>query len=167
MNRMLARRRFAEDRCELAQMGLESSDRETPTASYAELQAFRAKAVEMGLPSLATAALIGWEWLQRETDIFGSFDVTHYRPKDRPNAVRVVHFKTREENWVPLFDDNGVPLYPELMAELDAIKRERCCAAIGERARLGQHGRRRKRSISRTCRARPKRSSAPPPCAMN
>jgi hypothetical protein len=108
-----------------AQMGLESSDRETPTASYAELQAFRAKAVEMGLPSLATAALIGWEWLQRETDIFGSFDVTHYRPKDRPNAVRVVHAKTREENWIPLFDDNGIPLYPELMGELDAIKRER------------------------------------------
>jgi hypothetical protein len=108
-----------------ARMGLASSDRETPTASYAELQAFRAKAIELGLPSLATAALIGWEWLQRETDIFGSFDVTHYRPKDRPNAVRVVHVKTREENWIPLFDDSGVPLYPELMAELDAIKRER------------------------------------------
>ena len=108
-----------------AQMGLESSDRETPTAGYAELQSFRKQAVEMGLPSLATAALIGWEWLQRETDIFGSFDVTHYRPKERPNAVRVVHEKTREENWIPLFDDNGMPLYPELMAELDAIKRQR------------------------------------------
>jgi hypothetical protein len=108
-----------------ARMGLQSSDRETPTASYAELQAFRAKAVEMGLPSLATAALIGWEWLQREADIFGSFDVTHYRPKERPHAVHVVHWKTREENWVPLFDDNGAPLYPELMAELDVVKRER------------------------------------------
>ena len=58
-----------------AQMGLQSSDRETPTATYAELQAFRAKAIEMGLPSLATAALIAWEWLQRETDIFATFDV--------------------------------------------------------------------------------------------
>jgi hypothetical protein len=108
-----------------ARMGLQSSDRETPTATYAELQAFRAKAVEMGLASLATAALIGWEWLQRETDIFGTFDVTHYRPKERPHAVRVVHEKTSEENWIPLFDDNGVPLYPELMTELDATKRER------------------------------------------
>jgi hypothetical protein len=108
-----------------ARMGLASSDRETPTASFADLQAFRATAIEMGLPSLATAALIGWEWLQREVDIFGTFDVTHYRPKDRPHAVRVVHEKTREENWIPLFDDKGVPLYPELMAELDAIKRER------------------------------------------
>src|SRR5262249_4712679 len=106
-------------------MGLQSSSRETPTATFDELQNFRAKAVAMGLPSLATAALIAWEWLQRERDIFATFDIGHYRPKDRPHAVRVVHSKTGEENWVPLFDDKGVPLYPELMAELDAIKRGR------------------------------------------
>jgi hypothetical protein len=39
-------------------MGLESSDRETPTATFDELQAFRTKAIEMGLQSLATAALL-------------------------------------------------------------------------------------------------------------
>ncbi len=108
-----------------AQMGLKSSDRETPTATFAELQAFRAKAIEMRLASLATAALISWEWLQREIDIFATFDVSHYRPKERPHAVRVLHEKTQEENWIPLFDDAGVPLYPELITELDAIKRER------------------------------------------
>ena len=62
--------------------GLESSDRETPTATYDEMITFRTKAKELGLSSLATAALIGWEWLQRETDIFATFDVTHYRPKE-------------------------------------------------------------------------------------
>jgi hypothetical protein len=108
-----------------AQMGLRSSDRDTPTATFEELQAFRAKAKEMGLHSLATGALIAWEWLQRETDIFATFDVNHYRPKERPNMVRVVHEKTKEENWVPLFTDNGAAVYPELMGELDAIKRER------------------------------------------
>ncbi len=108
-----------------AQMGLRSSNRETPTATYEELLAFRAKAVELGMASLATATLIGWEWLQRETDIFATFDVAHYRPKERPNMVRIVDEKTRQESWVPLFDDVGVPLYPELMAELDAIKRDR------------------------------------------
>ena len=37
---------------------MESDDRPlSPTATYAELQAFRAKP-------------IGWEWLQREIDIF-------------------------------------------------------------------------------------------------
>ena len=121
-----------------AQMGLRSSDRETPTATYEELQVFRAKAVEMGLPSLATGALIGWEWLQREVDIFATFSVAHYRPKERPDMARVIHHKTKEENFVPLFKD-GVPLYPELMAELDAIKRERIgglmlCRDWGDRA---------------------------------
>jgi hypothetical protein len=108
-----------------ARMGLKSSDRETPTASYAELQTFRAKAIELNHPSLATAALIAWEWLQRERDIFATFDVLHYRPKERPNAVRVLHVKTSEENWIPLFDDVGMPLYPELMSELDALKKDR------------------------------------------
>jgi hypothetical protein len=109
-----------------AQMGLRSSDRETPTATYDDLLAFRVKAIELDLPSLATAALIGWEWLQRETDIFATFDVSHYRPKEQPNMVRIIDEKTRAESWIPLFDDDaGVPLYPELMAELDAIKRER------------------------------------------
>jgi hypothetical protein len=137
-----------------AAMGLKSSDRETPTATFEELQAFRAKAVEMGYPSLATGALVAWEWLQREKNIFATFDVTHYRPKERPHAVRVLHQKTDEENWIPLFDDAGVPLYPELMAELDAIKRERiggfmlCRDWVIERR--GRHGRSRMRSISRT-----------------
>jgi hypothetical protein len=98
---------------------------ETPTATFADLQAFRAQAVKMGHPSLATAASIAWEWLQREADIFATFDAAHYRPKDQPRAVCVKHVKTKEENWVPLFEDDGAALYPELMAELDAIKRER------------------------------------------
>ena len=89
-----------------AQMGLRSSDRETPTATYAELQTFRAKAVEMGLPSLATAALIGWEWLQRECYL-RDLDISHYRPKERPNTARLIPRKDQEENLVPLFDDNG------------------------------------------------------------
>jgi hypothetical protein len=64
--------------------------------------------------------------LQREIDIFATFEVGHYRPKERPNSVRVVHKKTHEENWIPLLDEQtGAPLYPELMAELDAIKRMR------------------------------------------
>lgn len=70
-----------------SRMGLKSSSRETPTATFEELQIFRAKAVELGHPSLATAALIGWEWLQREKDIFATFAVGHYRPKERPEFL--------------------------------------------------------------------------------
>jgi hypothetical protein len=108
-----------------AKMGLRSSDRETPTATYEDLVAFRDKATDLGLSSLATAALIGWEWLQRETDIFATFDVSHYRPKEHPDMVRVIDEKTKSESWIPLFDSAGAALYPELMLELDAIKRER------------------------------------------
>jgi hypothetical protein len=107
-----------------SQMGLESSDRETPTATYAELTSFRAKAREMGYASLATAALLAWECVQREEAIFAVFEVAHYRPKEKPNLLRILHPKTGEEAWFPLFD-NGTSLYPELMAELDAIKHDR------------------------------------------
>jgi hypothetical protein len=109
-----------------ARMGLEASDRETPTATFDEMKAFRAKAAEMGFLSLATAALIGWEWLQREVDIFATFDVAHYRPKEHPHAVRVVHEKTGEQTWIPLFDEEtGAAFFPMLMADLDVIKKER------------------------------------------
>jgi hypothetical protein len=64
-----------------------TQDRETPTATFAELQAFRATAIEMDSRRWPPPALIGWEWWQREIDIFGTFDVTHCRPKDRPNAM--------------------------------------------------------------------------------
>jgi hypothetical protein len=122
-----------------AQMGLRSSDRETPTATYEELQSFRTKAKAMGLPSLATGALIGWEWLQREVDIFATFDISHYRPKEHPDLVRVVDEKTKQVSWIPLFDDEGGALYPELMAELDAIKRE-CIGGLVLRRDWGTHG---------------------------
>jgi hypothetical protein len=97
--------------------------RETPTATWEELVAFRAAARKLGYGSVATAALVTWEWLQREEHVFGAFEITHYRPKERPNSVRIVHPKNGEEAWWPLFDETGETLFPELMAELDAIKK--------------------------------------------
>ena len=58
-------------------MGLQSTSRETPFATFAELQAFRAKAVETGFQSIATGALIGWEFLQREHHIYTAFQAEH------------------------------------------------------------------------------------------
>jgi hypothetical protein len=97
--------------------------KETPTASWEELVAFRAAAKTLGYGSVATAALVTWEWLQREEHVFGAFEIAHYRPKERPNSVRIVHPKNGEEAWWPLFDETGEPLFPELMAELDEIKK--------------------------------------------
>jgi hypothetical protein len=103
-------------------MGLQSTSRETPHATHDQLMAFRAKAVEMGYPSLATAALIGWEWLQRKAHIFIRFQADHYRPADRPDHVYVINWKTGTGSWEPLLDAKGKPLYPLLMKELDAIQ---------------------------------------------
>lgn len=110
-----------------SRMGLKSRPpgrpaRETPTATWDELVAFRAAAKTLGYGSLATAALLSWEWLQREEHVFSAFDISHYRPKNRPNSVKIVHPKNGEEAWWPLFDETGEPLFPELMEELDAIK---------------------------------------------
>ena len=77
------------------------------------------------MPSLGTAALVAWECCQRVKNVFASFSVEHYRPREHPNSVFVVHTKTNESFWMSLFDDKGGPIWPELMAELDAIKRER------------------------------------------
>lgn len=97
--------------------------RETPTATWEELVAFRVAAKKLGYGSVATAALVAWEWLQREEHVFGAFEITHYRPKERPNSVKIVHPKNGEEAWWPLFDETGEPLFPELMAELDEVKK--------------------------------------------
>jgi hypothetical protein len=50
----------------------------------AELAAFRATAIEMGYPSLATGVLIGWEWLQRKAHIF-------IRLMAQPSKPRLCH----------------------------------------------------------------------------
>lgn len=110
-----------------SRMGLKSRApgqpvRETPTATWDELVAFRRAAKGLGYHSIGTAALLTWEWLQREEHVFGAFEIAHYRPKERPNSVRIVHPKNGEEAWWPLFDETGEPLFPELMAELDTIK---------------------------------------------
>ena len=76
-------------------MGLIAGDtRETPHATFEQLMTFRAKAIELGYPSLATAAMMGWELLQRKAHIFIRFDVKHYRPADRPQP----HLRYQLEN---------------------------------------------------------------------
>jgi hypothetical protein len=55
---------FAKMRLKTRSVG--RAPRETPTATWVELETFRMKALELGHPSLATAALIAWKWLQHE-----------------------------------------------------------------------------------------------------
>lgn len=108
-----------------SRMGLENKSKPTPTATYEELLTFVKVCDANNRASLGTAALVLWEWLQRVEHVFSALEVAHYRPKERPNNALVVHPKTGEEVWLPLFDEAGAALYPELMERLDEIKRGR------------------------------------------
>jgi hypothetical protein len=108
-----------------ATMGLADKRKEVEAATYADLLAAVAQADAMGLPSLGTAMMVTWEWLQREEHIFTAFRLDHYRPRKRPNEVFIIDTKTGEDRWLKLFDQNGAPRCPELMERMDAMKRNR------------------------------------------
>ena len=94
-----------------------------------------------------TAALTAWEWLQREEHLFGAFEIAHHRPKARPNSVCVVHPKTGEEAWWPLFDETGKELFPELMPELDAIKELRAAGRHRSARQLPTYAKRTRKQL--------------------
>jgi hypothetical protein len=106
-------------------LGLRESNKEREWAVFEELQIFHAKAIEMGFQSIATGALIGWEFLQRKDHIFTEFKVDHYRPRHMPDHIYIINAKTNIGAWEPLFDEDGNPMYEALMAELDAMKAKR------------------------------------------
>ena len=106
-----------------AKMGLSYKPQITRAATLDELTAFVAKADEMGHRSIGTAALISFYWLQREEDIFMRLAWTHYRPSEAPTTVRIFHNKTGESVDVPLYDQDGTALWPDLARRLDSAPR--------------------------------------------
>jgi len=106
-----------------AQMGFSYRPKVTRAATYKELLAFVAAADASGRRSIGTAALISFFWLQREEDIFRRLAWSHYRPSEAPDTVRISHHKTGEVVEVPLYDDDGSDLWPELVPRLDSEAR--------------------------------------------
>src|SRR4051794_21308768 len=95
----------------------------TRPVSHEELLLFVKAADEAGEGSLGTAAMIAYYWLQREEDIVRRLGWSHYRPDDAPGVARIFHHKTRELVDIPLYDEDGTSLWPELMERLDAAAR--------------------------------------------
>jgi hypothetical protein len=96
----------------------------TRPVTHDELLRFVAAADDAGDSSIGTAAMIAFYWLQRETDIIARISWTqHYRPAENPNIARIYHHKTRELVEMPLYDDDGTVLWPELMGRLDTAAR--------------------------------------------
>jgi Phage integrase family len=106
----------------------------TRPVTHAELLRFVKAADEAGEPSIGTAAMIAFYWLQRETDIIGRLSwVQHYRPADNVQIARIYHHKTRELVEMPLYDEDGTVLWPELMERLDAAPRRGALIVMRDR----------------------------------
>jgi integrase len=106
----------------------------TRAATYEELIAFVRKADALGYRSIGTAALIAFFWLQREEDIFLRLAWTNYRPNDAPNNVRIFHHKNGELVHVPLCDEDGSDLWPDLVPRLDGEARHGTLLVMRDRA---------------------------------
>jgi hypothetical protein len=102
-----------------AKMGLTYKAKTTRLFQYDDLQKFVAAADAAGERSIGTAAMIAFFWLQREIDIIGRLAWSHYRPADAPHVARIIHHKTGEVVDLPLYDDDGTALWPDIMDRLD------------------------------------------------
>jgi hypothetical protein len=95
----------------------------TRAATRTQLATFVAAADADGSSSLGTAAMVAFYWLQREEDIFTKLAWSDYRPPEKPDQVMIWHHKNRGERIpLPLFDTDGTPLWPEMVARLEGAK---------------------------------------------
>lgn len=113
-------------------MEREYSDRTTSAATFDQLTRFVAACDEARHSSIGTAALIAWHWCVREEHILGqvieggsirALPWSNYRPKDDLESVVLVHWKTGEKVVMPLTDEDGTQLFPDLTARLDGAAR--------------------------------------------
>jgi len=95
----------------------------TRPVTHDELNLFVKAADEKGEHSIGTAAMIAYYWLQREEDIIARLSWSHYRPIDAPDVARIFHHKTGQLVDIPLYDEDGTLLWPELMERLDSSPR--------------------------------------------
>ena len=103
---------------------LEHSKGTTRPTSREEAYALHAALVAAGEPHLAVVPLAAFEWHQRPENVLaGHLTWGDYRPRERPNSVRVLHHKTGEIVWLPLVSQRGQALFPELSAYLDSLPR--------------------------------------------
>ena len=105
-------------------MGISYTAQRTRPVRHDELMRFVAAADEAGERSIGTAAMIAFFWLQRQVDILTRLTWAQYRPDDARDCARIFHHKTGELMDLPLFDEDGTPLWPDLTDRLDqAVRR--------------------------------------------
>ena len=98
-------------------------------ATPSELHRFMAEADRRGQPSMAVAALIAWDWMLRERDLVGHLAWSSYRSGNRPTEIGLAHRKNHTRHGeveilrMPLEDEAGARLFPELEDRLKALPR--------------------------------------------
>lgn len=104
-----------------ADMRIKEHYGDTPAASRQELERFVQFADEAGHPSIGTAALVSWEWVQRKEHVLGDFFVEDWRPKGAADYAWIEHPKwTDEYVWMPLQNlQTGAPLFADLVRRID------------------------------------------------
>jgi integrase len=105
-----------------SKMQLQHTAKQTRPVTHEELERFVAAADASGEGSVGTAMMIAYYWLQRQTDILGRLAWGHYRPNGVP-IVKIRHHKTGAEIDLPLEDEDGTVLWPELTKRLDSVER--------------------------------------------
>ena len=74
-----------------------------PAATRQQVYRFAWGAIEAGRPEIGAAAVVCFEFLQRPENVLAGYLAwPDYRPKDAPNAIRIVHHKTGATVWHPL-----------------------------------------------------------------
>ena len=106
-----------------AKMGLSHKAKATRPVTAEMLDRFVAAADGAGEASIGTAAMIAYYWLQRQVDILSRLSWSHFRPADNPAVARVWHHQTGEVVDIPLYDQDGTELWPELTNRLDSSTR--------------------------------------------
>ena len=104
-------------------IGLTYAAQPTKLFQYDDLMKFVAAADAAGHRSVGTAAMIAFFWLQREVDILSRLAWSQYRPADAPDLVRIFHHKTGAPVDMPLLDEEGNDLWPDLTTRLDGSNR--------------------------------------------
>ena len=85
---------------------------------------FAHRAIDLGRPEAAAAAVICFEWLQRPENVLaGVLRWPDYRSKEWPTAIRIEHHKTGALVWHPLQDDDGTLFYQDAEAVLARLPR--------------------------------------------
>lgn len=84
-----------------------------------EVYGFIQAADDDGTPIMGTAALMAYEWCQRRIDIRTTITWSGYDGQ----KIGFVQSKTGEPVAIPMYDDDGVPLFPELQERLSKTPR--------------------------------------------